>query len=119
MNSGHGGDADAEAARREDTDSDSDDEPNEEEIPFACFICREKFNKNPVVTLCSHYFCYDCISAQCKKGNSRCPVCNKNTEGVFNRAVKILKRLSVEKAALGAPVVPTPKKVSTWEVVKD
>lgn len=26
------------------------------ELPFACFICRQPFNR-PVVTRCKHYFC--------------------------------------------------------------
>lgn len=34
--------------------SDSDDD--EDELPFACYICRESFT-NPVVTKCKHYFC--------------------------------------------------------------
>lgn len=28
----------------------------EEDMPWACLICREEF-KNPVVTKCKHYFC--------------------------------------------------------------
>ncbi|CAH7681737.1 hypothetical protein PPACK8108_LOCUS14388, partial [Phakopsora pachyrhizi] len=31
----------------------------EEEVPFACLICREAF-KDPVVTKCNHYFCSSC-----------------------------------------------------------
>ncbi|KNC73285.1 hypothetical protein SARC_14155, partial [Sphaeroforma arctica JP610] len=40
------------------TDNQSSDEA-EEEIPFACYICREEFT-NPVVTRCEHYFCMKC-----------------------------------------------------------
>ncbi len=32
----------------------------DDNLPFACFICRESF-KNPIMTLCQHYFCSDCI----------------------------------------------------------
>lgn len=33
-----------------------DEEDEEEEVPFACLICREPFT-DPVVTKCGHYFC--------------------------------------------------------------
>ena len=58
-----------------------------EELPFACFICRKPFT-NPVVTLCNHYFCSNCIMGYAKKG--KCAVCHKSTKGVFNSAKKIL-----------------------------
>ncbi|KAJ6344008.1 hypothetical protein OIU76_005692 [Salix suchowensis] len=32
---------------------------DEDELPFACFICREQF-VDPVVTKCKHYFCEHC-----------------------------------------------------------
>lgn len=38
---------------REDEDNDDD------ELPFACFICRQPF-VDPVVTKCKHYFCEHC-----------------------------------------------------------
>lgn len=31
-------------------------EEEEEEVPFACLICRKEFTE-PVVTRCGHYFC--------------------------------------------------------------
>ena len=31
-------------------------EEEEEEVPFACLICRKEFTE-PVVTKCGHYFC--------------------------------------------------------------
>ena len=65
--------------------------PDEEELPFACFICREPF-KNPVMTLCGHYFCSDCIIAATKK-KAHCPACDKQTFGVFNRPHKLLKKM--------------------------
>ena len=75
----------------------SDDESDT--LPFACLICREKFTIEcePVVTICGHYFCKSCISAKQKGVRVRlhvCPVCRQNTNGVYNRASKIIKRLT-------------------------
>ena len=39
------------------------DSDEEDELPFACFICRQPFN-NPVVTKCKHYFCEKSDSSQ-------------------------------------------------------
>jgi len=110
-------------------DSDSDSEPEEEELPFACFICREKFNVNPVVTLCNHYFCYSCISDNHGKGGGaggkgKCPVCGKATDGVFNRATKIIKRIKAEKdlelsSGGGVNKVAVATKVSSWDIVQE
>lgn len=36
-----------------------DDSDEEDELPFACFICRQPFT-DPVVTQCKHYFCEHC-----------------------------------------------------------
>lgn len=128
-----------------DSDDDSDNEPEEEELPFACYICREKFKVNPVVTLCNHYFCYDCISKHhsgnsVSSGNSsssssgtkttksqKCPVCGKATDGVYNRAVKIIKRMNIEQqqqqqktegTGEGHNQLGLTKKVSSWDVVE-
>ena len=37
----------------------SGEDSDDEELPFACFICREPFT-DPVVTQCKHYFCEHC-----------------------------------------------------------
>ncbi|MED6215339.1 hypothetical protein PIB30_112638, partial [Stylosanthes scabra] len=47
-----GEDADEESADVADSD-------DEDELPFACFICRKPF-ADPVVTKCKHYFCEHC-----------------------------------------------------------
>ena len=67
--------------------SDEDDD-----LPFACFMCREMF-KNPVVTKCQHYFCEACALKQYKK-SKRCYVCGTQTSGVFNPAKEIIKKMS-------------------------
>lgn len=66
---------------------DSDDD----ELPFACLICRESF-KNPIVTKCKHYFCEKCALQHFKK-SKRCFTCGEQTHGVFNTAKEIIKRL--------------------------
>lgn len=67
--------------------SDSDDD----DIPFACYICREKFT-DPVVTKCKHYFCEACALKQYKK-SKKCFVCDINTGGIFNPAKEIIAKL--------------------------
>eukprot|EP01041_Mallomonas_annulata_P001106 gene1106-2152_t len=79
-----------------DEEDKGDDEyaiPDEDEqLPFACFICREVFQQ-PVVTLCNHYFCSECALQNDKK-NKRCAACGKQTFGVLNKAEKIIKRIA-------------------------
>lgn len=59
-------------------------------IPFACHLCRGPF-KDPMQTLCGHYFCASCAQAHFRdrKGQSLCPVCAKQTHGVLNPAPKL------------------------------
>jgi hypothetical protein len=64
-------------------------------LPFACYVCREPFT-NPVVTLCQHYFCSDCV-VNATKSNGKCPACTKPTFGVFNRAHKLIKKIQSTK----------------------
>ncbi|XP_066925728.1 E3 ubiquitin-protein ligase RNF113A-like isoform X1 [Clytia hemisphaerica] len=66
-------------------DSDDDDD-----LPFACFICREPF-QHPVITKCKHYFCEKCALAHYKK-SKRCFVCDEQTYGVFNPAKDVIKK---------------------------
>ncbi|CAN1157194.1 Zinc finger CCCH domain-containing protein 1 [Linum perenne] len=69
-----------------------DDEDDEDALPFACFICREAF-EDPVVTKCKHYFCEHCALKHHSK-NKKCFVCNKPTNGIFNTAHEIRKRIA-------------------------
>jgi RING finger protein 113A len=64
-------------------------EPKAESFPFACFICREKF-VNPIVTVCGHYFCSGCAIERNKK-SVRCAICDKPTNGIFNKAWKLIR----------------------------
>lgn len=68
---------------------------SEEELPFACLICRQEF-KNPVVTRCNHYYCEQCAIDYYKK-SPKCYACGAATSGVFNTAKNMLKKLAEKK----------------------
>ena len=74
-------------------------------LPFACFLCRDAFQE-PVVTSCNHYFCNKCIMQHLREHSnvstmdrgpasasvstsSACPICHKDTYGVFNYPTKL------------------------------
>ncbi len=59
-------------------------EDEEEQLPFACYICREPFIR-PVVTKCKHYFCEKCALDHFRK-TTKCFVCGAKTNGAFNPA---------------------------------
>ncbi|KAG0261212.1 hypothetical protein BG011_001253 [Mortierella polycephala] len=84
----HGLDGEAESS------SDDDDE-----VPFACLICREEF-KHPVVTKCQHYFCEKCALKRYAK-TPKCAACQTPTGGIFNTVSKdFLKKVAERKAKL-------------------
>lgn len=103
----------------------------EEEFPFACYICRQPF-VDPVVTECGHYFCEQCALQRNKK-TTKCIVCNKQTNGVFNRARKLIKHMNkligLEKdseaakttsfAAKSSGSKVAPAKKGRWETVTE
>lgn len=102
---------------------------DEGELPFACFICRDGF-REPVVTLCSHYFCNSCAVSRFKSGSTRCAACDKPTFGVFNKARKLIKHLEKVKgcaaapysslsSASSAPDRTSRRSVGSWETVQD
>ncbi|CAD6901240.1 unnamed protein product [Tilletia controversa] len=69
----------------------------DEEIPFACLICRQPFTE-PVVTRCGHYFCMACAIKRYGK-NPKCFACGKPTNGLFSAATKILERMEKKREA--------------------
>ncbi|KDN49227.1 hypothetical protein K437DRAFT_214875, partial [Tilletiaria anomala UBC 951] len=82
-------------ARRGDDDDNVDDkdgEEDEEEIPFACLICRKPFT-DPVVTRCGHYFCSACAVRRFRERTSKCFACGAQTGGLFNSAANVLRRM--------------------------
>eukprot|EP01134_Creolimax_fragrantissima_P005483 CFRG5483T1 len=82
--------------QNQESDSDSEDD----EVPFACYICREEFT-NPVMTRCNHYFCMKCALDHYKTSKT-CYVCGSPTNGVFNTAKKVLEKLKRKQAAVQA-----------------
>ncbi|KAG0169214.1 hypothetical protein DFQ28_003765 [Apophysomyces sp. BC1034] len=73
-------------------------EDEEEELPFACLLCRKEF-KEPVVTKCGHYFCETCAIQQFKK-SPKCYACGASTGGVFDIAKNLLAKLAEKKTRL-------------------
>ena len=119
--------------KKVDDDEDDDDnkyaiDSDEEDLPFACFVCREDF-VNPIVTVCGHYFCSHCAIEGMKATSNKCPICNKQTFGVYNRAHKLLKQIALKKGggesniddplvATTAAVINAPvRKRGSWETV--
>lgn len=77
-------------------------------IPYACYICRKHFD-NPVVTSCNHYFCEPCIMQKIRNETESCPICGKDTHGVFNKPTKLLSK---RRRVLGASAA---SKENAWE----
>ncbi|TEB30378.1 hypothetical protein FA13DRAFT_1733691 [Coprinellus micaceus] len=76
----------------DDSGSDSSDE---EDVPFACLICRKPYT-DPVVTRCSHYFCSACAIKRFAK-TPKCLACGAPTGGIFNRADKIIEKMNKKR----------------------
>jgi RING finger protein 113A len=77
------------------------DEPGssdeDDEIPFACLICRNAF-VDPVVTKCGHYFDSACAIKRFAK-TPKCFACGAPTGGMFNSATAVLKKLEAKQKA--------------------
>ncbi len=76
--------------------SDSDD--SDEDVPFACLICRKHYTE-PVVTRCGHYYCSACAIKRFAK-TPKCLACGAPTGGIFNRADKILDKINKKRQKL-------------------
>lgn len=74
-----------------------DEDEDEEEVPFACLLCRKPFT-DPIVTLCGHYFCAPCAIQRFAK-TPKCFACGAKTHGLFNAATKILDRMAQRNAS--------------------
>lgn len=78
-----------------------EDEDRDDGLPFACYICRELWaecKSDPVVTKCKHYFCETCaIKHNMKTG--KCAACDQPTQGIFNVATDILKKMKQANAS--------------------
>ena len=80
-------------------DDDSDDDSSDEDIPFACLICRKPYT-DPVVTRCGHYYCSACAIRRYAK-TPKCLACGTPTGGIFNRADKIIEKMKIKRDAKG------------------
>eukprot|EP00978_Attheya_sp_CCMP212_P015981 scaffold41494_cov50-Attheya_sp.AAC.2 len=81
-------------------DSDKNSAALEDGLPFGCHLCRSPFT-DPVVTTCGHYICEKCIIDRVRStgpsnddgiNSSVCPICNKDTHGVFNHPTKLVSK---------------------------
>lgn len=86
--------ADSQAGQSRDDDSGSDSS-DEEDVPFACLICRKPYT-DPVVTRCGHYFCSACAIKRFVK-TPKCLACGTPTGGIFNRADKIIDKMNKKR----------------------
>ncbi|KZT53744.1 hypothetical protein CALCODRAFT_39717 [Calocera cornea HHB12733] len=64
---------------------------DEEDIPFACLLCRKPYT-DPIVTKCGHYFCSKCAIGRFKK-TPKCAACGQATGGMFNGAAKKVEQM--------------------------
>lgn len=90
----------AQQKARDEGGADSDSDSDTEDLPFACLICRKPFGPDPIVTLCGHYFDSACAIKRFAK-TGKCFACGASTNGVFNRATKLIARQK-EREALNA-----------------
>ncbi|KAF8070802.1 hypothetical protein FPV67DRAFT_1488754 [Lyophyllum atratum] len=84
----------AENAKKEVGDA-SDSDSDDEDVPFACLICRKHYT-DPIVTRCGHYFCSACAIKRFAK-TPKCLACGATTGGIFNRADKIIEKVNKKK----------------------
>jgi RING finger protein 113A len=78
----------AETAKKQ-VEDESDANDSDEDVPFACLICRKHYT-DPVVTRCGHYFSACAIKRFAK--TPKCLACSAPTGGIFNRADKIIDK---------------------------
>ena len=83
--------------KRNANDSSSESDSDDEDIPFACLICRKPYT-DPVMTRCNHYFCSACAIKRYAK-TPKCAACHAPTGGIFNRADKVVERMKKKKEA--------------------
>jgi len=73
-----------------------EEELDDDGLPFACYICRQHF-VDPVMTNCRHYFCSNCAIQQYTKTDA-CAICGEKTEGSFQSATKLMKKMKQKKS---------------------
>lgn len=85
----------AENAKNQAGHDSASDDSDEEDIPFACLICRKHYT-DPVVTRCGHYFCSTCAIKRYAK-TPKCLACGAPTGGIFNRADKVIEKINKKR----------------------
>ncbi|GJJ06220.1 hypothetical protein Clacol_000410 [Clathrus columnatus] len=80
---------------KNDADEAESNSDSDEDIPFACLICRKPYT-DPVVTRCGHYFCSSCAIKRFAK-TPKCLACNAPTGGIFNRADKVISKVNAKR----------------------
>ncbi|KAL1695032.1 hypothetical protein GGG16DRAFT_121995 [Schizophyllum commune] len=75
--------------------SESDSDSDDEDIPFACLICRKPYT-DPIVTRCGHYFCSACAIKRFAK-TPKCLACGSPTAGIFNRADRVIEKMQKKR----------------------
>ncbi|KAI0338304.1 hypothetical protein BDW22DRAFT_1363201 [Trametopsis cervina] len=78
---------------------DVSDTDSDEDVPFACLICRKPYT-DPVVTRCGHYFDSACAIKRFAR-TPKCAACGAPTGGIFNRADKIIEKMRKKRAEKG------------------
>ncbi|KDQ07171.1 hypothetical protein BOTBODRAFT_39005 [Botryobasidium botryosum FD-172 SS1] len=78
----------------------AESDSEEEDVPWACYICRKPYT-DPVVTRCSHYFCSACAIKRFAK-TPKCAACGAPTGGIFNRADKVISKMEAKRQAKDA-----------------
>ncbi|KAF9050048.1 hypothetical protein BJ165DRAFT_1342539 [Panaeolus papilionaceus] len=87
----------AENASKQVEDVSEDEDDSDEDVPFACLICRKPYT-DPVVTRCGHYYCSACAIKRFAK-TPKCLACGAPTGGIFNRADKIIDKMNKKRQA--------------------
>ncbi|KAI8921059.1 hypothetical protein DFJ77DRAFT_426350 [Powellomyces hirtus] len=78
-----------------DNENDEEEEGSDDDLPFACVICRNEF-KDPIVTRCNHYFCESCALKQHAK-SVKCFICGTATQGLFKPANDLQAKIKAKK----------------------
>lgn len=81
---------------RKQTEDESNSSSDDEDIPFACLICRKPYT-DPIVTRCGHYFDSACAIKRFGK-TPKCAACGAPTGGIFNRADKVIEKMKKKRA---------------------
>ncbi|CCL99055.1 uncharacterized protein FIBRA_01066 [Fibroporia radiculosa] len=89
----------AAAPRKSAGDAPESDSDSDEDVPFACLICRKPYTE-PIVTRCGHYFCSACAIRRFAR-TPKCAACGAPTAGIFNRADKVIEKMRKAREAKG------------------